>query len=376
MLYFRHPSSLGHDPAASIPDHPDRPQRIEAIETALEARDWLGWERREAPAATEAELELVHPSSHIHAMRELAHAGGGPVDADTYVGPASYDAALHAAGGACAMVRSLLGGEARTGFCGLRPPGHHAEPERAMGFCLFNNVAVAAELAIRELGARRVLILDWDVHHGNGTEEAFRRRDDVLYASIHQSGLFPGTGAMADVGSGAGLGYTINAPVPKGSDEEVWLSLLEYVIVPAASEFGPDLVLISAGFDAHRDDPVGGCLLEAESFARMARLVRDLGAQAGGPVGAMLEGGYAPAALADSVVATMAALAGDGRGRLDRPGPDGDLAGGGARRPLLVALGPSRERHSRVATLEEDRTQHEPQRDPLPSAPGRRRRPA
>jgi acetoin utilization deacetylase AcuC-like enzyme len=190
-----------------------------------------------------------------------------------------------------------------------------------MGFCLFNNVAVAAELALRELGVGKVLIIDWDVHHGNGTAEIFRRRADVLYTSIHQSSLYPGTGPVADMGSGEGLGFTINAPVPKGSDEEVWLSLLEYVIVPAGAEFGPDLVLISAGFDAHRDDPVGGCRLETESFARMARLVRDLGADAGAPVGAVLEGGYDPPALAASVVASMAALAGEGEADSIAPDP-------------------------------------------------------
>jgi acetoin utilization deacetylase AcuC-like enzyme len=189
-----------------------------------------------------------------------------------------------------------------------------------MGFCLFNNAAVAAELAIRELGARRVLIIDWDVHHGNGTAHVFRRRPDVLYASIHQAGLYPGTGAVADVGSGEGVGYTINAPVPKGSDEEVWVSVLEHVIVPAGSEFGPDLVLISAGFDAHRDDPLGGCRLEAGSFAQMACHVRDLARQAGAPVGVVLEGGYNPAALAESVAATISAL--DGAGEAESIAPD------------------------------------------------------
>jgi acetoin utilization deacetylase AcuC-like enzyme len=316
MLYFRHPSSLEHDPRALSPDHPDTPERIVAIEAALS-----GVERREAPAATPAELELVHTPEHVRAIEQLAQAGGGSLDADTYVGPASYRAALHAAGGACAMVRALLAGETQTAFCGLRPSGHHAEADRAMGFCLFNNVAIAAELARRELGAARVLIVDWDVHHGNGTAETFRRRRDVLYASIHQSGLFPGTGATADVGSGEGLGYTINAPVPKGSDEEVWLSVLEYVIVPAAAEFGPDLVLISAGFDAHRADPLGGCRLEAESFAQMACHLRDLGAQAGAPVGAVLEGGYDPPALAESVLATIAALAGAGEAESIAPDP-------------------------------------------------------
>jgi acetoin utilization deacetylase AcuC-like enzyme len=316
MLYFRHPSSLEHDPRASSPDHPDVPERIVAIEAALPV-----CEQREAPSATRAELELVHTPEHVTAIERLAEAGGGAIDADTYVGPASYEAARHAAGGACAMVRALLGDEAAAGFCGLRPAGHHAEPDRAMGFCLFNNVAIAAEVAISELGAERVLIIDWDVHHGNGTAQVFRRRADVLYASIHQAGLYPGTGAVADVGSAGGLGYTINAPVPAGSDEEVWVSVLEHVIVAAGAEFGPDLVLISAGFDAHRDDPLGGCRLEAESFAQMACHVRDLARQAGAPVGAVLEGGYDPPALADSVAATMDALAGAGEAESIAPDP-------------------------------------------------------
>jgi acetoin utilization deacetylase AcuC-like enzyme len=203
-----------------------------------------------------------------------------------------------------------MNGEAQVGFCALRPPGHHAERDRAMGFCLFDNIAIAAELAIRELGAERVFILDWDVHHGNGTAEIFRPRGDVLYASIHQGGIFPGTGAPEDVGSGAGEGYTINAPMPAGSGEEEWMGALEDDILPVAGRFEPDLVLISAGFDAHRADPLAGCLLESDSFARMATAVRDLAARRGAPVGAVLEGGYDPPALAESVRATLRALAG------------------------------------------------------------------
>ena len=190
-----------------------------------------------------------------------------------------------------------------------------------MGFCLFNNVAIAAELAIRELEVERVLIIDWDVHHGNGTAEIFRRRSDVLFASIHQLGLFPGTGAVSDAGTGEGRGYTINVPVPSGSDEETWVSVLEYVILPAALEFAPQLVLISAGFDAHRDDFLGGCLLEARSFAQMACHVRDMAATVGAPVGAVLEGGYNPAALTDCVMATIAAMAGAGTGESIAPDP-------------------------------------------------------
>ncbi len=311
-LYFRHPACLEHDPRVHSPAHPDTPERVEALERYLGERGWLGWELREAPAASEEELELVHSGGHVRRIRELCEAGGGEIDGDTFVGEASYRAALHAGGGVCAMVRALLGGEASVGFCGVRPAGHHAEGERAMGFCLFNNVAVAAELAIRELGVERVLILDWDVHHGNGTAEIFRRRREVLFASIHQGGLYPGTGPLGDVGSGEGEGYTINLPVPGGSEGELWLSLLEHVVLPAAAAFAPQLVLISAGFDAHRGDPLAGCCLETEAFAEMARHVRELAAGLGAPVGAVLEGGYAPELLGECVEATLVALGGEG----------------------------------------------------------------
>jgi acetoin utilization deacetylase AcuC-like enzyme len=310
MLYFGHPSCLEHNPGEGLPGHPERPQRLRAIEATLAERDWLGWERREAPAASEEELLLVHPHEHVDGIRDLCLSGGGAIDADTYAGPGSYEAALRSAGAACEMTRALLSGEANAGFAATRPPGHHAEPSRAMGFCLFDNVAVAAALALAELGLERVFILDWDVHHGNGTAEIFRHRDDVFFASIHQGGVFPGSGAREDTGSGPGEGYTINRPVPGGSKEGIWLSLLEGEILPAAADFGPQLVLISAGFDAHREDPLAECRLEAASFGRMAALVRAAAADWGAPVGAVLEGGYALPALADSVVATMTALGG------------------------------------------------------------------
>jgi acetoin utilization deacetylase AcuC-like enzyme len=310
-----------------MPEHPDTPERLEAIERTLAAHDWLGWERREAPPADEAQLELIHSPRQIDRIRELALAGGGAIDPDTFVGEPSYRAALHAAGGACEMVRALLAGEAHSGtgpgvgFCGVRPSGHHAEPDRAMGFCLFNNVAIAAEFAIAELGAKRVFILDWDVHHGNGTAEAFRRRSDVLFASIHQSGIYPGTGLMSDLGSGPGEGYTINLPVPAGSEEFLWLSLIEHIVLPVAQEFEPDLVLISAGFDAHRDDPLADARLDAASFAEMARHARALAEALDVPLGAVLEGGYEPAALAECVRETLTALSSDRLPRSAAPEP-------------------------------------------------------
>jgi acetoin utilization deacetylase AcuC-like enzyme len=320
-LFFSHPACLEHDPRAHMPTHPDTPERLLTIEAELDAHGWLGWERRTAPAASEAELELVHSARHVRAIAELCAAGGGAIDPDTYVGEASWRAALHAAGGACEMTRVLLAGEAPVGFCCVRPSGHHAEPDRAMGFCLFDNVAIAAALAIHELGLERVFVLDFDVHHGNGTAEAFRRRADVMFTSIHQAGLYPGTGPLGDAGSGPGEGYTINLPVPAGAEQELWLSLLEHVVLPAASAFEPELVLVSAGFDAHRRDPLASCRLQTESFAQIACHVRDFAVERGLALGVVLEGGYEPLALAECVAVTLAALGGAGEARSASPEP-------------------------------------------------------
>ena len=306
-IYFTHASSLEHDPRVLMPSHPDTPERMHALQRMLADWDAFGWERRDAPAASEHELRLVHSERLVREIDALAARGGGAVDADTVDGESSFRAALHAAGGACELARVLLAGEAPYGFSMLRPSGHHAEPDRAMGFCLFDNVAVAAALAIAELGAERVFVLDWDVHHGNGTAEAFRRRRDVLFASVHQSPLYPGTGPLSDVGSGDGAGYTINLPVPPGSGEELWLSLLEHVVAPAARAFAPDLVLVSAGYDAHRADPLAHCVLETRSFGELTRHVRDLAGGLGVPLGLVLEGGYEPIALAQSLRETLLA---------------------------------------------------------------------
>ena len=305
-LYFHHASSLEHDTGS----HPENRARIPAIETELASRDWLGMERREAPEADLAAVTAIHPPAYVEAIRLAAEAGGGQLDADTILSSGSYGAALHAAGGACAMVEELLAGRAPFGFCGMRPPGHHAERATAMGFCLFNNVAVAAQGAL-ELGAERVLVLDWDVHHGNGTNDIFHSRRDVLFASIHQSPLYPGTGPLHDSGSGEGEGFSLNLPVPPGSGEEVFMSLVQHVVAPVARVFEPRLILVSAGYDAHRDDPLASCALGDDSYGRLAAQVRDLGRELGAPVGVVLEGGYALDALARSVAATLEALGGD-----------------------------------------------------------------
>jgi acetoin utilization deacetylase AcuC-like enzyme len=303
---FRHPASLAHDTGFG---HPERPDRIRAIETELERRDWLGWAPVEAPAATEEQLLRVHPREYVELVREFG-ARGRPFDMDTPTSPGSFEAALRAAGGACALVESLLSGGERTGFSCLRPPGHHAESATAKGFCLFANVAIAVRHALDALGAERVLVLDWDVHHGNGTNALFHDSREVLFVSIHQFPFWPGTGPLQDVGEGEGEGYSINLPVPAGTGEAAFLSLLEHVVVPVARQHRPDLILISAGYDSHRSDPLGGLSLETSSFGGMSSRMRALGDELGAPVGAVLEGGYDLRALAESVAETMAALAG------------------------------------------------------------------
>jgi acetoin utilization deacetylase AcuC-like enzyme len=304
-LYFRHPSSVAHETGP----HPENKARIPAIENELEQRGWLGWERRDAPEVDEAQLERIHPAEHIEHIRAVSASGGGWFDADTVASAGSWEAALHAAGGACALVDSLMTREAPTGFAGLRPPGHHCEAARPMGFCLFNNVAVAAQHALDAHGAERVVVFDWDVHHGNGTNDIFHARRDVLYVSIHQSPLYPGTGPLHDVGSGKAEGYTVNLPVPPGAGEPTWLSLVQHIVMPVMRSFEPDVVLVSAGFDAHRADPLAQCTLTTQSFAKMATHVASTARELGVPFGATLEGGYDLDALAASVAATLGALA-------------------------------------------------------------------
>jgi acetoin utilization deacetylase AcuC-like enzyme len=315
-IYFRSDTSLEHDTGP----HPEGPGRIPAIEAELERRDWLGFERRDAPAIDLDVLYAVHPREYVDEVRAMSERGGGSFDADTVASPGSYEAALHAAGGACALVDALVGGQAPTGFCGLRPPGHHAEPARAMGFCLFNNVAIAAQHAIDRHGLERVLILDWDVHHGNGTNDIFYERRDVLFASIHQWPFYPGTGQLCDTGIGDGEGFSMNLPVPSGSGDATWMPLVEHVVVPAARAYDPQLILVSAGYDAHRDDPLADCRLTEESFAAMSRWVVSLAGEIGAPFGAVLEGGYDLGALARSVAATLEVMGtGDGDARSTEP---------------------------------------------------------
>ena len=281
-----------------------------AIERELSARGYLGFERVSSPVVDRAVLEAVHASRHVEAIERLAARGGARIDADTVVSPGSFVAALHACGGAVALVDRLLSGTAPTGVSLHRPPGHHAEAAQAMGFCLFNNIAVAARHALDAHGSERVMIVDWDVHHGNGTNDIFHADPRVLFCSIHQSPLYPGTGPASDVGSGDGVGFTVNLPVPPGSGDREFRSLIDHVVVPLARSYAPQLLLVSAGFDAHVEDPLAECRVTEAGFAEMARSLRGVAIDLAIPVGAVLEGGYALDALARSVAATMEVLAG------------------------------------------------------------------
>jgi acetoin utilization deacetylase AcuC-like enzyme len=301
-VLLRHPSSVDHDPGP----HPEQPARIVAIGRELERRGpSLGWETRESSAASRETLETVHPARHVEFIERLCAGGGGSIDIDTAVSEGSWAAARHGVGGACDAVDLLLAEGASVAASAHRPPGHHAERARAMGFCLFANVAIAAQRALDVHGLERVLVLDWDVHHGNGTNDIFHDTDRVLFASVHGSPLYPGTGPASDVGSGAGEGHTVNLPVPPGSGDDAWVSLVEHVVRPLARAYEPQLVLVSAGYDAHADDPLASCLVTDEGFRGLAASSRLLAEDVGAPLGIVLEGGYELAALARCFADTL-----------------------------------------------------------------------
>lgn len=289
--------------------HPENARRLIAIDAALE-RGYLLAGRPEIPftVAPDEALARVHDRRYIAGLRNFAEQGGGWLDADTWVGPSSVEIAALAAGAGIAAIDAALSGAAPRGFVLARPPGHHATPGRGMGFCLFNTIAVAAEHALAE-GIERVLIVDWDVHHGNGTQDAFYESDRVLFTSIHQSPLYPGTGATSERGAGEGLGYTINIPLAAGAGDAAYAEVFDRVIAPAAAAFRPELVLVSAGFDAHASDPLANMRLSERGFADLARRTLQIADEhAEGRIVAVLEGGYDPEALAESVVATLAVL--------------------------------------------------------------------
>jgi len=309
--------------------HPERPARLQAARQAVAALD-PSIPRRVLPArdATHEELARAHTEAYIQRIDQAAGLTGH-FDADTYYGESSVAAARRAAGGSIALVDQLMAGDARLGVGLLRPPGHHATQDRAMGFCIFNNAAVAACHA-RAKGLERVAIVDWDVHHGNGTEAIFYSDPNVLYVSVHQAPFYPGTGAASDRGSGAGRGYTVNIPLSPGADRSVYTAAFERIVAPIVSEYAPELLLISAGFDAHRQDPLAAMRLDDTSYGILfEQLFAALPREAGGRskpvgVGILLEGGYHLDALAGSLRSTLEAAVActSGAGpasRADRP---------------------------------------------------------
>lgn len=260
--------------------------------------------------ATEDELVRVHTASYLEDLARLA-GREGQLDADTYLAPDSVAAARRAAGDACALVDAILAGEVQRAVALLRPPGHHARPDQAMGFCLLNNVAVAAAHA-RARGIERVAIIDWDVHHGNGTQEMFYDDPSVLYVSLHQAPFFPGTGDVDEIGEGDGLGATVNVPLSSGAGDAEYAAAFERIVLPILDEHRPQLLLVSAGYDAHRNDPLASMRLDAGSYARMTEaLVGIANRHAAGRIALLLEGGYDLSGLEASLAASLRALSGE-----------------------------------------------------------------
>ena len=299
--------SFTHEHAAHAdPGHPERPARLDAVAAAVAAEHALGALRHveAAPASREA-LEAVHLPDYLDLLEAFCASGGGALDVDTYATAASFGVARQAAGGLLALVDAVVRGEAENAFALGRPPGHHARPGQAMGFCLLSNAAVAARHAQRAHGAERVLVVDCDVHHGNGTQEAFYDDPSVLVVSSHQDGIYPGSGSLAETGAGAGDGFTVNLPVPAGTGDEL-AGLYRSVVPPLAARFRPDLVVLSFGADAHRLDPLAGLSLSVAGLADVVGVIQETAAaHAGGRLVATLEGGYHTGALAASVVAVL-----------------------------------------------------------------------
>ena len=303
-----HAVFAGHDTGRG---HPERPARLSAILARLEESGLAAeLDRLEPGPATIASIARVHDEKYVGDIERACAAGVRVIDAgDTSVGSASYGAALVAAGGAVQAVDRVMDGTWANAFVACRPPGHHAERDEAMGFCLFNNVAVAAAHLRAERRLSRVAILDWDVHHGNGTQHTFEADPSVFYASLHQWPWYPGTGAADERGVGAGEGATLNCPLRAGSGDSEWLRALETEVIPALERFAPEFVLISAGFDAHERDPLSYTRVTTEGFRRMTEVVRAFAAsRCGGRVVSLLEGGYDLDALAESVEAHVRTL--------------------------------------------------------------------
>jgi acetoin utilization deacetylase AcuC-like enzyme len=302
-LLFTHPACLRHDPT---PDHPESADRLAAILAALDAPEFAALIRREAPRAEQAWIERVHPAAFVEALLDaVPQTGYVAIDGDTIMSPESGEAALRAAGALCAAVDAVMAGEGDNAFCAVRPPGHHAEPSRAMGFCLFNNVAIGALHARAAHGCERVAVIDFDVHHGNGTQAMFEHDVSLFFASTHQSPLYPGTGMASE----HGVGNIVNVPLRPGSGSAEFRHAMGESILPALAAFRPDFILISAGFDAHRDDPLAGLNFTDEDFAWATHEIRAIAqAHCDGRLVSTLEGGYDLGAVASSASAHVREL--------------------------------------------------------------------
>lgn len=300
---YSHTACLEHDTG---PGHPERSDRLRAVMSALEAEQFQDLIRLDAPHATHEQLLRVHPATHVdRVMATVPAEGWARVDPDTVMSAGSGEAALRAAGAVCAAVDAVMSGESRNAFCAIRPPGHHAEPDRAMGFCLFNNVAVGALHARAAHGIERIAVIDFDVHHGNGTQAAFETDADLVYVSSHQSPLYPGTGAASE----RGVGNIHNAPLPPFAGSKQFRDAYERELLPLLRSFAPELVLISAGFDAHADDPLANMMLTDDDYGWItAELCKLANETCGGKIVSTLEGGYDLGALSRATAAHVGAL--------------------------------------------------------------------
>jgi acetoin utilization deacetylase AcuC-like enzyme len=312
-------------------DHPERPKRIDALLELMKTYDREGLVKVEPRFATTGDLERNHDDWYIEKVKSTADEDLFSFDLETHTSRRSWDTALLAAGGSLELCDRIMAEDVDNGFAFVRPPGHHAESNRAMGFCLFNNVAVAARYLQARHGLNRILIMDWDVHHGNGTQNSFYEDRNVLYVSTHQYPHYPGTGALDEVGAGEGLGYTVNLPFPQGYGDEEYIEAFDKVIEPVGRQFDPDFVLISAGFDCHRIDPLSQTVVTANGFAAMTRsLLRVARDHAEGRCAAVLEGGYNLDALVESAACVLDEMGGE---HIDTA-----VAGGGGESAAVTAV--------------------------------------
>ena len=301
---FRSPLFLEHMKGF---DHIESARRLEVLYQELDRPELRN--RFLFPPFTAANQELLeqnHTRSYVRQVAATAGKSRVSLDPDTQTSPLSYEAACLAAGAATEAARMLVNGEIKNAFCLVRPPGHHAEQDRARGFCLFNNVAVAARYALKQLGLKRVMIVDWDLHHGNGTQNSFYTTDQVLYFSTHQYPYYPGSGAFYEIGQGAGQGYTINVPLPAGMGDRVYASIFNELLAPIARQYRPELIILSAGYDIYRDDPLGEMMVTGPGFSYMTKVLLDLAAElCDHRFMACLEGGYSLSGLKEGVFATL-----------------------------------------------------------------------